>query len=145
MRSTIQDLKFALRMLGKNSGFTLVAILTLALGIGANSAIFSVIDAVLLRPLPYRNPQQLLFLSQVNLQTQTNGILVSYTKYTHIAEQSRTMEAVGAFSTSTLSYVTRREPEALSGARATANSFRRLGIVPALGRTFCLKRSKWEP
>ncbi len=136
MRSTIQDLKFALRMLGKNPGFTLVAILTLALGIGANSAIFSVIDAVLLRPLPYRNPQQLLFLSQVNLQTQTNGILVSYTKYTHIAEQSRTMEAVGAFSTSTLSYVTRREPEALSGARATANFFQTLGIVPALGRTF---------
>ena len=136
MRSTIQDLKFALRMLVKNPGFTLVAVLTLALGIGANSAIFSVVDAVLLRPLPYRNPARLLYLTQINLQTQTNGIFMSYPKYTQLAEQSRTMESVAAYFASTLNYVTKREPEALNGARATGNFFQVLGIAPALGRTF---------
>src|SRR4029077_7990323 len=136
MRSTIQDLRFALRMLGKNPGFTVVAILTLALGIGANSAIFSVVDAVLLRPLPYRDPHRLIYLSQVNLQTQTNGIFLSFPKYTQIAEQNRTMESVAAYFAATLNYVTKREPEALNGARATGNFFQVLGIAPVLGRTF---------
>jgi putative ABC transport system permease protein len=136
MRSIIQDLKFALRMLGKNPGFTVVAVLTLALGIGANSAIFSVVNTVLLRPLPYRDPHRLLYLTQINLQTQTNGIFMSYPKYTQLAEQSRTMESVGAYFASTLNYVTPREPEALNGARATENFFHVLGIAPALGRTF---------
>jgi putative ABC transport system permease protein len=136
MRSIIQDLRFALRMLGKNPGFTVVAVLTLALGIGANSAIFSVVDAVLLRPLPYRDPHRLIYLSQVNLQTQTNGIFLSFPKYTQIAEQNRTMESVAAYFASTLNYVTKREPEALNGARATGNFFQVLGIAPVLGRTF---------
>ena len=136
MRSTIQDLGFALRMLGKNPGFTLVALLTLALGIGANSAIFSVVNAVLLQPLPYRDPARLLYLTQINLQTQTNGIFMSFPKYTQLAEQSRTMESVAAYFASTLNYVTAREPEALNGARATGNFFQVLGITPALGRTF---------
>jgi putative ABC transport system permease protein len=125
-----------MRMLGKNPGFTVVAVLTLALGIGANSAIFSVVDAVLLRPLPYRDPHRLIYLSQVNLQTQTNGIFLSFPKYTQIAEQSRTMESVAAYFAATLNYVTKREPEALNGARATGNFFHVLGIAPVLGRTF---------
>ncbi len=136
MRSIVQDLRFAMRMLGKNPGFTVVAVLTLALGIGANSAIFSVVDAVLLRPLPYRDPHRLIYLSQVNLQTQTNGIFLSFPKYTQIAEQSRTMESVAAYFAATLNYVTKREPEALNGARATGNFFHVLGIAPVLGRTF---------
>ena len=136
MRSTLQDLKFALRMLGKNPGFTVIAILTLALGIGANSAIFSVVNAVLLRPLPYRDPLRLLYLSQSDTRTQTNGIFMSYPKYTQLAEQSRTMESAGAYFGLTMNYVTSREPEALNGARATGNFFEVLGVRPALGRAF---------
>jgi putative ABC transport system permease protein len=142
MRSIFQDLKFALRMLGKNPSFTLVAVLTLALGIGANSAIFSVVNAVLLRPLPFAKPDRLVLLTQVNLQTQTNGILLSFPKYTQISEQSKTMEAVGAYFASTLNYVTTREPEAVNGARATGNYFQVLGIAPARGRTFLPEEEK---
>ena len=136
MLTLMQDLKFALRVLRKNPGFTLFAVMTLALGIGANSAVFSVVNAVLLRPLPFADPHRLILLTQVNLQTQTNGIPMSYTKYTQLAEQSQGLDSLSAYFASTLNYVTEREPEALNGARATGNFFQVLGIAPARGRTF---------
>jgi len=132
----MQDLKFALRMLGKNPGFTIVAVLTLALGIGANSAIFSVVNAVLLKPLPFRNPEQLLFLSAEDLRTKTSGILVSYTKFTQIREQNHLLQDVAAYYGSTLSLLTTREPEAINAAHTSRNLFSILGISPARGREF---------
>jgi putative ABC transport system permease protein len=136
MQSILQDLKFALRMLGKNPGFTLVAVLTLALGIGANSAIFSVVNAVLLRPLPFRDPDRLLYLSSMDLRTKANGILVSFTKLTQIKERNHTLDAVAAYYGYTLSLTTAREPEAVNAARTTQNLFSVLGISPARGRDF---------
>jgi len=136
MQNLWQDLKFALRMLRKNPGFTAVAILTLALGIGANTAIFSVINTVLLQPLPFKEPGRIINLVQYDLKTKASGALMSYTKYTQIQEQSKTLESMAGFYPLTLSLVTDREPEAVNGARASIDFFRVLGISPAHGRSF---------
>ena len=136
MQNLWQDLKFALRMLRKNPGFTAVAILTLALGIGANTAIFSVINTVLLQPLPFKEPGRIINLVQYDLKTKASGALMSYTKYTQIQEQSKTLESMAGFYPLTLSLVTDREPEAVNGARASIDFFRVLGISPAHGRAF---------
>ncbi|MGB8476339.1 MAG: ABC transporter permease [Candidatus Acidiferrum sp.] len=136
MQTLRQDLKFALRMLGKHPGFTAVAVLTLALGIGANTAIFSVVNTVLLQPLPYKEPGRLINLSGYDLKTQANGIFVSYTKYTQILEQNKTLESIAAFYPLTLSLLTEREPESTNGARTSGDFFRVLDISPARGRTF---------
>ena len=83
-------------MLGKHPGFTAVAVLTLALGIGANTAIFSVVNTVLLQPLPYKDPGRIINVSAIDLRTHASGAFVSYTKYTQILEQSKTLESVAA-------------------------------------------------
>jgi putative ABC transport system permease protein len=136
MHAIAQDLKFALRMLRKNPGFTVVAVLTLALGIGANSAIFSVVNAVVLQPLPYQAPAQLLFLSGVVRQTGAVGVSMSHTKFTQIQEQTRTLETVAAFYATAFNLVRDREPEAISGNRVTSNFFHVLGISSIRGRDF---------
>jgi putative ABC transport system permease protein len=136
MQALLQDLKFAARMLRKNLGFTAVAVLTLALGIGANSAIFSVVNAVLLHPLPYKDPGRLLSISSTLLQTNASGVRVSFTKLSLIQEQTHALEGVAAFYGTTLSLVTEREPEAVNGARATRNFFSALGVSPVRGRDF---------
>jgi putative ABC transport system permease protein len=136
METMWQDLKFAVRMLRKNPSFTAVAVLTLALGIGANTAIFSVINTVLLQPLPYKEPGRILSLTQMDLKTHASGALMSYTKYTQIKEQNKTLESLGGYYSLTLSLVTEREPEAVNGARASIDFFRVLGVLPARGRTF---------
>src|ERR1700676_2055010 len=136
MQALLQDLKFAARMLRKNLGFTAVAVLTLALGIGANSAIFSVVNAVLLQPLPYRDPGRLLFLSAPLLQTKATGVNISSTRFTQITKQPSALESSAAYYGTTLSLVTEREPEAINGARATRNLFSVLGTSPVRGRGF---------
>jgi putative ABC transport system permease protein len=142
MQTLWQDLKFAVRMLSKNPGFTAVAILTLALGIGANTAIFSVVDTVLLQPLPYKEPGRIISLAQYDLKTKASGALMSYTKYTQIKEQSKTLESMAGFYPLTLSLVTEREPEAVNGARASADFFNVLGISPARGRAFSFEEEQ---
>src|SRR5271157_4608173 len=97
MHSVGQDLKFAVRMLRKNPAFAVVAVLTLGLGIGANTAIFSVINAVLLQPLPYQGAAQLVQVSQTVVQNQTPGAAVSFTKFEQVHAQSQTLESTGAY------------------------------------------------
>ena len=136
MPSFWQDVRFAARMLRNNPGFAAVAVLTLALGIGANSAIFSVVNAVLLQPLPYAEPGQLLFISSSDLRSKANGINVSLTKLSLIREQHQVIESIAAYYGTSLSLVTDREPEAINGARTTYDLFSVLGISPARGRAF---------
>jgi len=131
-----QDLRFAARILRKNPGFTIVAVLTLALGIGANTAIFSVVNAVLLRPLPFKEPSRILSLNQTEVQNKINGIPVSFTKFNFVREQSQVFESTAAYYTLGLSLLTEREPEAIGGARVSADFFEVLGITPARGRFF---------
>ena len=97
MQTIWLDLKFATRMLRKNLGFTVVAVLTLALGIGANTAIFSVVNAVLLQPLPYNDASRLVSIGQVDRETRASGPSCSYTKYSQIREQNHTLESLAAY------------------------------------------------
>ena len=93
MGALTQNLRYACRLLAKNPAFTAAAILCLALGIGATTAIFSVVNAVLLQPLPYKSPSELLYIAGMNRQTGAVGATMSFTKYTQITEQSHTLAA----------------------------------------------------
>ena len=136
MQTLLQDLKYGARMLVKSPGFTAIAILTLALGIGANTAIFSLIDSVLLRPLPYENPGQLVAFSGTNAESGLTGILVSYTRFQQVQEQSRAIKSLGAYIPFTMSLTGRGEPEVVNASRITGNFFHVLAVSPALGRDF---------
>jgi putative ABC transport system permease protein len=131
-----QDIRFALRLLGKNPGFAAVAILTLALGIGANAAIFSVVHTVLLQPIPYPGAERLIAISQLDTRTGARGISLSLPKFRQIQEQNRTLESAAVYYTREMSLATGQEPEALRGVRVSADFFRVLGVAPARGRTF---------
>src|SRR5579859_490968 len=136
MDTVWQDIKFAVRMLRKNPAFAIVSVLTLGLGIGANTAIFSVINAVLLQPLPYQDAGRLVQISASELRTQTNGISVSFTKYDLLHNQNQSFESTAAFYPWTFSLVTGQEPEAVFGTRVSLDFFRMLGVTPARGRSF---------
>jgi putative ABC transport system permease protein len=133
------DLRYGIRILAKNPGFTLVAVLTLALGIGANAAIFSVVNAVLLDPLPYKNDGQLINLTQTNVETKDTGIFVSLTKLSALRKESRTLDGLAAYYPIAPTVTGNGEPEIISGSRVTANFFHTLGVAPALGRDFALE------
>src|SRR5215204_4322809 len=138
-----QDLRYGVRILWKNRGFTLVAVVTLALGVGANTAIFSVVNAVLLRPLPYAEPHRL-----VNPMGEKNDprarATVSYPDFQDWRDQSQTLESLAAYANSAM--MLRRddvEPELLYGANVTADLFPLLRISLAAGRA--LTREEERP
>jgi putative ABC transport system permease protein len=137
-----QDVRFAARMLKKNPSFTLVALFTLALGIGANTAIFSVVNAVLLQPLPYQDASRLVSVTQIDRQSRANGILLSYTKFAQIQLQSRTLESVATFYPLTFALTTQHEPEVIIGAHVSQDFFQALAVSPTRGRTFLPEEQK---
>ena len=129
-----QDLRFGLRMLLKNPGFTLIAALTLALGIGANTAIFSVVNAVLLRSLPYHDPDRLVLLSYYR-----ERLLSDYATGAEFLEwraQAKAFELLAACRFDTVDLTGNVEPERLEVGYASADLFATLGIAPARGRAF---------
>jgi putative ABC transport system permease protein len=136
MEALWQDLRYALRTLAKEPGFTVVAVLTLALGIGANTAIFSLIDSVLLNPLPYKNPASLVSIVAGNREAGTTGTPVSFTKFQALEQQTKTLESVGAFYQTTMNMTGRGEPEDINVNRVNADFFQALGVAPAMGRDF---------
>jgi predicted permease len=134
MPGLAQDFKYALRRLRNNPGFTIVAVLTMALGIGANSVMFSVINAVLLRPLPYLDPQRLVLLSEH--WPQFPQLSLSYLNYRDWRDQSHSFEAVAAVRNSVMTMTGIPEAERLPAQNVTANLFATLGVKPELGRVF---------
>jgi predicted permease len=129
-----QDLRYGLRMLCKNPGFTLVAVITLALGIGANTAIFSVVNAVLLRPLPYRDPDRIVTIG--NYRGNLNHVNVIDADVLDWREQAKVFEQIAAFTADAVDLTGVDEPERLTAGLVSANLFETLGVVPAYGRTF---------
>jgi putative ABC transport system permease protein len=139
------DLRFALRMLAKTPGFAIIAVLTLALGIGANSAIFSVIDAVLLRPLPYPQAEQLI---SVWGQAKDEGDDLhtdSYPNYADFRDQSKTLHSLTAFTRAGAILSGNEEARELSGLAVTSDIFPVLGVKPVLGRPFTREDDNPEP
>lgn len=131
----MNDLRFAFRQLRKSPGFTVIAVLTLALGIGANSAIFSVVNHVLLRPLPYPQPDRLVSLNEVGNGVDTSIALPDYVDW---RKDSKSFDhlAIARLESRNLSGIPGREPERISVAYVTANFFNVIGLLPQIGRTF---------
>ncbi|HEV2915197.1 MAG TPA: ABC transporter permease [Pyrinomonadaceae bacterium] len=136
MRTLIQDLRYGVRMLVKNPGFTVIAILALALGIGANTAIFSVVNAVLLRPLPYRDAERIVWVEAVNPAAQITRSNVSPPDFLDLKNQSQVFEDMAAFVTGGAILSGGTEPERIPASFVTANFFSVLGVKPAMGREF---------
>jgi predicted permease len=124
-----QDLHYGARMLGKNPGFTVIAVLALALGIGANTAIFSVVNAVLLKPLPYHEPHGLVYITH-------SGSSAHIHRFVHWQAESKAFDDLVLFEPGQISLTGRGEPERLDAVWATANLIPALGVAPQLGRAF---------
>ena len=135
MRNLFQDFRYALRQLRKNPGFTAVAVLTLALGLGANTAIFSVIDAVLLRPLPFHDPSRLVVVRPTE-PGRRDDIGVSYPTFLDWRSQNHVLDGLSVFRQDDYTLTGRGEPAHLTGAVVSANLFSVLGVPPAAGRDF---------
>jgi hypothetical protein len=131
-----QDLRFAARMLRKSPTFTAVAVLTLALGIGANSAIFSVVNAVLLRPLSYKDSDQLVQLIEHDQRRGIDFDWVSFPNFHDWAEQSKAFQYVAAYKFHAFNLTNISQAEMLFGIKASANLLPTLGAEPILGRNF---------
>lgn len=137
MNSLLQDLGYALRQLRKSPGFTVVAVATLALGMGANTAIFSIFNATLLRPLPYKDPDRLVILwSTIPRLGYSGPGSLTDPDYAQWEEQNRVFEQIAAFRGQTSNLTGSGIPERLIGSTATASLFPMLGAAPELGRVF---------
>ena len=139
----LQDLRFGLRMLRKNPGFTAVAVLTLALGIGANTAIFSVVNGVLLNPLPYPQPEQLVTIHESKPNFATGSI--SYPNFVDWQENNRTFASM-AIQRGGASFILTGlgEAEQVNGMFVSSEFFRQLGVVPVIGRDFAASEDRIE-
>jgi putative ABC transport system permease protein len=132
----IQDLRYGARMLVKNPGFTAVVVLALALGIGANTAIFSVVNAVLLRPLPFDEPQQLMMLWGGSKNSGSDRIVLSVPDIQDVRQQSQTLEYITPFNGSGTTLSQGDESERVFGAIVPADLFPALRVKPLMGRVF---------
>jgi putative ABC transport system permease protein len=133
MFRVVQDVRYAFRLLAKSPGFTAIAILTLALGIGANTAIFTVVNAVLLRPLPFQDPSRLVLVAE---KSPYPTISTSYQNWLDWRDQSHSFESVEAIRPSTIALTGGGQPERLTSQNMTAGIFPLLGVKAILGRTF---------
>lgn len=143
METLIQDIRYGIRSLLKRPGFTAIALIALALGIGANTAIFSLVNAVLLRPLPFADPDRLVWVWG-NISNGGNRASVSPLDFLDFRKENKTFEEFAAsFGVPLhLNLTGIGEPERLSAAGVTGNYFQALGAKPALGRTFLLENEK---
>ena len=142
METLLQDVKFALRILWKNRGVTLIAIAALALGIGANSAIFSVVNAVALRPLPYKDSERIFKIWGSLNQEGLDELEASAPEYVDYTERLKSFERVAAYSTQGFNLTGVDEPERIQGATVTESLLPLLGVEPARGRVFRAEEDK---
>jgi putative ABC transport system permease protein len=136
MGTLSQDFRYGLRMLRKNPGFTAVTIITLALAIGANTAIFSVVYPVLLRPLPFRDPQQLVTIGEGRHRTGCCAYSASYPDFLDWKRTAKSLQSLGGFAYDAFTLSGHGEPKTMFCAMVTTNFFSTLGVSPVLGRDF---------
>jgi predicted permease len=136
LQTLLQDIRYGGRQLRRNRGFTIIAVLTLALGIGATTAIFSVVNAVLLRPLPYPNSNRLVQVWSTNPHTNRWGDWVSYPDFVDWRSENRVFRGMAVYRTWLTNLSGGDHPEALVTVLASANLFSVLGVRPMLGRAF---------
>ena len=136
LEQLLQDIRYALRQLGRSRGFTAVVVLTLALGIGANTAIFSIVNAVLIRPLPFKDPARLVMVWATWAKRGENRINVSPADFADWKEQSKTLEHLSAIWPWTSLITLGAEPTYIPAARVSSDFFDLLGVKPGRGRVF---------
>ncbi len=136
MGSLWQDLRYGLRALRKRPGFTLLSILTLAIGIGVNTAIFSIVNAALLRPLPYAEPDRLVRIWETRTAKDLSEMDASYPNYVDWIKQSSVFEELAGYDGISVTLLGRGVPVRISGVRVTPNFFSVLGVSPVLGRNY---------
>ena len=141
MQSFLRDLRFGFRLLGKDLGFTIGAILILAVGIGATTAIFTVANALLLRPFPYRDPQQLVSLQVKDQSKDYDGTLL---RYELLRDHSQSFQSVAVWTNDTLNLTGNGEPMQVAVGRVSPNFFGMLGVDPQLGRGFAEEEGRPE-
>jgi predicted permease len=141
LQDLLQDVPYGLRVLRKSPGFTTVAILTLALGIGANTAIFSVVQGVLLAPLPYSEPERLVLVWQYN-QTLKHAISVSYPDFLDWQRDARSFQQMAAFDWQDRDLTSPGTPEHMAGKEISSGFLSTLGVKPILGREFSPQEDK---
>jgi putative ABC transport system permease protein len=135
----MHDIRYGLRVLWRAPSFTLIAIMTLAVGIGASTAVFGVINATLLRPLPYRSPDRILMLWRrvpPSMNVGYSEVPWNRADFLGFAHSARTLDAVAAFKADSFNLTGPSQPVQLTGLRATSGFFRALGVDPAIGRTY---------
>lgn len=133
----LSDIRYALRQLAKNPGFTFVAVLTLALGIGANTAIFSVVNALLLKPLPFPGSQQLVAIGSVHTRDRQDDLSsFSYPDFFDFREQNRTLASAAVLRDQGFAITSEEGATSVRGVKASAEFFDVLGVQPTLGRGF---------
>lgn len=142
MKTLFQDFRYGLRILAAKPGFTAIAVLTLAMGIGANTAIFSVVNAVLIQPLPYENPQSLVAVLERFPRKETDTGLFSAPDFEDLEQQTQTVETMAAYQNKDFELSGIDRPERITGARVSAALFPLLGVQPAMGRTFTAQEDR---
>ena len=140
MGTLTQDIRYAIRMLAKNPGFTIIAVLTLALGIGANTAIFSVVSGVLLRPLPYPEPDKLIALSEKTANFESSSI--SYPNFLDWQRQNTSFSAMAAYRQDDYSLTGSGETERVRVGMVSHGFFELLGVHPVHGRLFTAEEDR---
>src|SRR5258708_19263315 len=136
MKNFVHDLRWAVRLMGKSPGFTAVAIIALPLGIGANTAIFSVVNSVLLRPLPYRDAQRMAIVWETNKAQGWNRMGPSGPNYLDFRDQSKSFEDLALLEQGTGTVTGFGEPRQVPALRVSTNFLPVLGVHPILGRNF---------
>ena len=136
MNALLQDVRYGLRLLAKSPGFAAIAIFTLALGIGANTAIFTVADALLLKPLPYSDPQQLLLVYATRTADRTAVGPFSHPRFELLRQRVRSFSSFAVFTFDRFNLTGRGEPQQVPAARVSWSFFNVLGVRPLLGRAF---------
>ena len=136
MNALLADLRYAFRALGKTPGFAAIAILTLALGIGANTAIFTVANALLFKPLPYAHPSQLTLVYESSAADPTDVGPFSYPRFSLLENTQRAFTSISAYAPDDFALTGRGEPRQIAAMRVTWNFFNTLGVEPAMGRNF---------